>query len=51
MKRTNKWRSIRSAPKDDTLIDIWSTSMGRVVDQRLVVLSRGNRFYEHSDQY
>lgn len=42
----NVWRPISTAPKDSTLIDIWSQAHGRLTNYRREKLSPTNIFYE-----
>lgn len=47
MGTVSKWKPIETAPKDETVIDIWRPSWGgeRLVDMIRVDLGAGNVFY------
>jgi hypothetical protein len=42
----NQWQPIETAPKDDTIIDIWTPNDGRLTNYRRAQLSPTNIFYE-----
>ena len=46
LQQISEWQPIETAPDDDTQIDIWSTTKGRLTDYHLVIRSEDNIFYE-----
>jgi len=43
-----RWQPIKTAPENDTVIDIYSPEQGRCVYMRRVDLGKGNIFYEQT---
>lgn len=39
------WRPIKTAPKDSSIVDIWSGSRGRCTNMQRIYQGRGNVFY------
>ena len=46
LQQISEWQPIETAPNDDTQIDIWSDTKGRLTDYHLVIRSEDNIFYE-----
>ena len=41
-----EWKSIKTAPDDDTVVDIWSPTDGRLANYRREQISPTNVFYD-----
>lgn len=51
MTKREGWRPIKTAPKDDTVIDIWSTNHGRLTNMRRRKIHNKNIFYEPAPRH
>ena len=43
-----EWKPIETAPRDETILDLYSPDLGRCVYMRRVDLGKGNIFYEQT---